>query len=98
MIQDVLREAAKADLWKTRIRATLGEDAEPLILEVERKAVYQGGTIGDRLAEAYATAIEAGLGSPAAERATATKPPATVLAIPSESRSRSGVTAGEGRP
>jgi hypothetical protein len=48
-------------MWERRLRAVFGDAADELILEGHRKAVYQGGTIADCLAQIYADAVEAGV-------------------------------------
>jgi hypothetical protein len=58
MIRDVLGEAAKTQRWEDHIWARCGDAAEGLIHEAHTKAIYQGGRISDRLAEAYANWIE----------------------------------------
>lgn len=42
MIPDVLAEATRTQRWEDHIRSRCGDDAEGLILESHRKAIYQG--------------------------------------------------------
>jgi len=58
----IIREAERAQTWELRIRKLIGDNAkaQSLIDHAHRKAIYEAGKIADRLAEAYADAIEHG--------------------------------------
>lgn len=59
---EIVREAERTQMWELRIRKLIGNNAEAqsLIDHAHRKALHEGGKIADRLAEAYADAIEHG--------------------------------------
>jgi len=58
---EIVRQAEASQRWELLIHKVCGEAAEEIISEAHRKAIYQGGSIPNRLAEAYADAIQQGL-------------------------------------